>query len=119
MTVVNTPLLPGGSTPLIVLLFSGGPLNISFMDSDPSVSAILHCFLPAQATGDAIRHAILNDVTGAVPAGRSPYTWPVYFEQVCSQSTLFTVYSFKCRLGDFVYHDWFIGYIAYGFTFNF
>ncbi|KAK7107948.1 uncharacterized protein [Littorina saxatilis] len=72
----------GGSTPLIVLLFSGGPLNISFMDSDPSVSAILHCFLPAQATGDAIRHAILNDVTGAVPAGRSPYTWPVYFEQL-------------------------------------
>ncbi|KAK7491119.1 hypothetical protein BaRGS_00017683, partial [Batillaria attramentaria] len=68
--------------PVILLLFSGGPLNISMADTDDRVSAIAQCFLPAQAAGKAVRHFLLNDVTGAVPAGRLPYTWPLLASQV-------------------------------------
>lgn len=63
------------NTPVIVVLFTGSALDISFADADHRVSAILECFLPAQATGVALRHALLNDVAGAVPAGRLPFTW--------------------------------------------
>nr|KAG5694878.1 hypothetical protein BaRGS_029495 [Batillaria attramentaria] len=69
-------------TPLVVLLFSAGPVNVSFADRDERVSAILQCFFPAQATGTALRHVLLNDVPGAVPAGRLPYTWPQFLSQL-------------------------------------
>nr|KAG5706793.1 hypothetical protein BaRGS_004128 [Batillaria attramentaria] len=61
--------------PVIVLLFTGSQLDINFIDEDDRVSAIVECFLPAQATGNAIRHMLLNDAPGAVPAGRLPFTW--------------------------------------------
>ncbi|KAK7108550.1 hypothetical protein V1264_016279 [Littorina saxatilis] len=70
------------NTPVVVLLFNAGPVNISFADQDPRVAAILECFFPAQATGEAIGHVLLNDVTGAVPAGRLPYTWPMLASQL-------------------------------------
>ncbi|KAK7108540.1 uncharacterized protein [Littorina saxatilis] len=69
-------------TPIILLVFSAGPVNISFADQDPRVSAIMQGFLPAQAAGDALRHVLLNDVKGAVPAGRLPYTWPMFASQL-------------------------------------
>ncbi|KAK7108531.1 uncharacterized protein [Littorina saxatilis] len=68
--------------PIVLLLFNAGPVNISFADQDPRVSAILECFFPAQATGEALRHVLLNDVKGAVPAGRLPYTWPLLASQM-------------------------------------
>ncbi|KAK7480737.1 hypothetical protein BaRGS_00027998 [Batillaria attramentaria] len=74
----NTP----EKVPIILLLFNAGPVNISFADQDPRVSAIMECFFPAQATGDALRHVLLNDVDGAVPAGRLPYTWPLLDTQM-------------------------------------
>ncbi|KAK7480749.1 hypothetical protein BaRGS_00028010, partial [Batillaria attramentaria] len=49
---------------------------------DSRVSAILECYFPAQGTGDAIRHVLLNDVDGAVPAGRLPNTWPLLESQI-------------------------------------
>ncbi|XP_070191071.1 uncharacterized protein [Littorina saxatilis] len=70
------------NTPVVLLLFNAGPVNISFADQDPRVSAILECFFPAQATGEAIGHVLLNDVKGAVPAGRLPYTWPMLASQL-------------------------------------
>ncbi|KAK7108548.1 uncharacterized protein [Littorina saxatilis] len=70
------------NTPIILLLFNAGPVNISFADQDPRVYAILECFFPAQATGEAIGHVLLNDVKGAVPAGRLPYTWPMLASQL-------------------------------------
>ncbi|KAK7483293.1 hypothetical protein BaRGS_00025460 [Batillaria attramentaria] len=75
-----------GMTPVVLVLINAGPLNISFADADDRVTAILECFFPAQAAGDALRHVILNDVPGAVPAGRLPYTWPKYFSQDFSMS---------------------------------
>ncbi|KAK7108546.1 uncharacterized protein [Littorina saxatilis] len=70
------------STPLVLILFNAGPVNISFADQDPRVSAILECFFPATVTGDALRHVLINDVKGAVPAGRLPYTWPMLASQL-------------------------------------
>ncbi|XP_070191074.1 uncharacterized protein [Littorina saxatilis] len=76
--ISNTP----SDTPIVLLLFNAGPVNISFADQDPRVSAIMECFFPAQATGDALRHVLLNDVRGAVPAGRLPFTWPLLASQI-------------------------------------
>ena len=66
----------------MLLLFHAGPVNISFADQNPRVDAILECFFPAQATGEALRHVLLNDVKGSSPAGRLPYTWPMVASQV-------------------------------------
>ncbi|XP_070188990.1 uncharacterized protein [Littorina saxatilis] len=70
------------TTPIVLLLFNAGPVNITFADRDPRVAAILELFYPAQAAGDALRHVLLNDVKGAVPAGRLPYTWPLLLSQL-------------------------------------
>ncbi|KAK7108561.1 hypothetical protein V1264_016284 [Littorina saxatilis] len=72
---------PAG-TPIVLVLFNAGPVNISFADQDSRVSAIMECFFPATATGDALRHILLNDVKGAVPAGRLPFTWPMLASQL-------------------------------------
>ncbi|KAK7089741.1 uncharacterized protein [Littorina saxatilis] len=69
-------------TPLVLVVFSAGPVNISFADVDPGVSAILQCFFPAQATGLALRHVLLNDIPGSALAGRTPYTWPYFASQL-------------------------------------
>ncbi|KAL8575359.1 hypothetical protein ACOMHN_048652 [Nucella lapillus] len=69
-------------TPLVLVIFSAGPVNVSFADLNPRVAAILQCFFSAQATGTALRHVLLNDVPDSSPAGRSPYTWPLYASQL-------------------------------------
>ncbi|KAK7108535.1 hypothetical protein V1264_016267 [Littorina saxatilis] len=74
----NTP----PHVPIILLLFNAGPVNISIADQDPRVSAIMECFFPATFTGDALRHVLLNDVKGAAPAGRLPFTWPMWASQI-------------------------------------
>jgi beta-glucosidase len=69
--------------PVIVLIFSGGPLDITLAKHSSSVGAIVQCFLPAQSTGAALR-AVLFSKDGHVvsPAGRLPYTWPLSIAQV-------------------------------------
>ncbi|XP_076444918.1 uncharacterized protein LOC143282917 [Babylonia areolata] len=69
-------------TPVVLVVFSAGPVNISFADADARVTAILQCFFSAQATGTALRHVLLNDVASSSPAGRLPYTWPLYLSQL-------------------------------------
>ncbi|PVD28391.1 hypothetical protein C0Q70_10978 [Pomacea canaliculata] len=70
------------TTPLVLLLFNAGPVNVSFADADDRVTAIMECFFPGQVTGDAIRHTLLNDIPEAVPSGRLPYTWPMFLSQL-------------------------------------
>ena len=41
----------------------------------------MECFLPAQATGDALYQVFTNS-NGANPAGRLPMTWPASMNQV-------------------------------------
>ncbi|XP_046325808.1 beta-D-xylosidase 1-like [Haliotis rufescens] len=64
------------NTPIVLLLFNAGPLNITMADANPQVAAILECFFPAQATGEALRRVLTMDGPGSVPAARLPYTWP-------------------------------------------
>ncbi|KAK7108591.1 hypothetical protein V1264_016300 [Littorina saxatilis] len=73
--LLNDVLDHAHNTPVIVVLFTGSALDISFADADHRVSAILECFFPSQAAGTALGHVFANDVAGAVPAGRLPFTW--------------------------------------------
>ena len=84
--------ISGNGAPVILLLFNAGPLNVTWADQSPDVAAIMECFFPAQATGEAIRRVILNDGEAAVPAGRLPMTWPLLASQVSEGHRL----SFDC-----------------------
>lgn len=46
------------------------------------MKAILECFFPAQAGGEAVRRVLFNDGYGANPAARLPYTWPASIDDV-------------------------------------
>ena len=61
---------------------NAGPLDISWAKNNPRVVAILECFFPAQAAGEAIRRVLFNDGPYANPAGRLPATWPMSIDQV-------------------------------------
>ncbi|XP_052812007.1 uncharacterized protein LOC128239425 [Mya arenaria] len=76
----------GGGSPILLLVFSGGPLNISAADREPRVSAIVQCFFPAQATGDAIYNVITMATKDASPAARLPYTWYDTADQIPSMT---------------------------------
>ena len=70
--------------PIIVLLFTAGPVNISDAKNNTNVGAILMCFYPGQGTGDALRQVLAVAAGGTVvsPAARLPYTWPASLVQV-------------------------------------
>ncbi|BFZ18972.1 hypothetical protein BsWGS_22010 [Bradybaena similaris] len=67
---------------VILLLFSGSPLNVTEYDESPQIDAIIECFFPGQATGDAIAAVVVNKGGKSSPAGRVPITWPKYDSQI-------------------------------------
>ncbi|XP_052242270.1 uncharacterized protein LOC127852358 isoform X2 [Dreissena polymorpha] len=72
--------------PILLLVFSAGPVNISDVDVDPRVSAIMQCFFPAQATGEALYNVVTMATDDASPAGRLPYTWYDTADQIPSMT---------------------------------
>ncbi|KAK7108023.1 uncharacterized protein [Littorina saxatilis] len=68
--------------PVVLLLFNGGPLNVTWADQNPSVSAIMECWFPAQSTGTALLHVLTNEGGTSSPAGRLPSTWPLFYDQI-------------------------------------
>ncbi|XP_046332069.2 probable beta-D-xylosidase 2 [Haliotis rufescens] len=68
--------------PVVLLLFNGGPVHIGWGVENQRVVAILECFYPAQAAGDAIFASLTNAGVGSVPAARLPYTWPSSDNQI-------------------------------------
>jgi len=60
---------------VVLLLFSGGPLDIREAVNNPGLSAIFQCFFPAQTTGEAIYNILVNKRPLLGPAGRLPFTW--------------------------------------------
>ena len=82
--------------PPILLVFSAAPVNLITAKYVYNCGAIIQCFYPAQATGDALREVLFTRPPGGgtkgrgaagmatSPAGRLPYTWPSYMEQVLS-----------------------------------
>lgn len=73
-------------SPVLLLVFSGGPVNISFADRDPRVAAIMQCFFPAQATGAALYNTLTLSVYKSSPSGRLPYTWYDTEDQIPSMT---------------------------------
>ncbi|XP_046577961.1 LOW QUALITY PROTEIN: probable beta-D-xylosidase 5 [Haliotis rubra] len=69
-------------TPVVLLLFNAGPLNLTWADQSSDIAAILECFFPAQATGEALRRVMINEGPGSNPAGRLPVTWPAFEDQI-------------------------------------
>ncbi len=67
---------------MLLLLFHGGPLDITWAKLHPGVTAIIEGFYPAQATGEALYNILTMQGEKGVPAGRMPYTWPAYLNQV-------------------------------------
>ena len=72
--------MTGADVPVLLLVFSAGPVNISFADRNPQVDAIIQCFFPAQATGEALYKVVTSPDYS--PAGRLPYTWYDTADQV-------------------------------------
>ena len=77
-----TYLYSANGSPVLLLVFSAGPVNISFVDKDSRVEAIMQCFFPAQATGEALFNTVTMATGDASPAGRLPYTWYDTADQV-------------------------------------
>ncbi|KAK6170253.1 hypothetical protein SNE40_018689 [Patella caerulea] len=70
------------SGPVILLVFTGGPIDISIADKSSKVAAIFQCFFPAQATGTALYKVLTLESAKANPAARLPYTWYSNMSQV-------------------------------------
>ncbi len=77
---------------MILLVFSGGPVDLTWAKLSKGVSAIMACFYPSQGTGDALYSVLLQrGGSDSVPAGRSPYTWPAFLHQASSTEYSFLV----------------------------
>ncbi|KAJ8899075.1 hypothetical protein K2173_010228 [Erythroxylum novogranatense] len=58
--------------PTILVLMSGGPIDVTFAHNDPRISAILWAGYPGQAGGAAISDVLFGT---ANPGGKLPMTW--------------------------------------------
>ncbi|CAD5124942.1 DgyrCDS13186 [Dimorphilus gyrociliatus] len=61
--------------PIVLLLFSGGPLNITLAVKSNQVKSILACLYPGQMTGHAIYRILTKFGQFSTPSGRLPFTW--------------------------------------------
>ncbi|ELT96258.1 hypothetical protein CAPTEDRAFT_179825 [Capitella teleta] len=68
--------------PVVLLLFNGGPLDVTFAQLTSGIVSIVECFFPAMMTGEAIYRMLINNEGISSPAGRLPLTWPAYLNQV-------------------------------------
>lgn len=65
---------------MILVLLSGGPLDVTFAQANPKIGAILWAGYPGQAGGLAIAKVLFGDHN---PSGRLPVTWyPEEFTKV-------------------------------------
>ncbi|KAF2325092.1 hypothetical protein GH714_022731 [Hevea brasiliensis] len=58
--------------PTILVLMSGGPIDVSFAMNDPKISAILWAGYPGQSGGAAIADVLFGTTN---PGGKLPMTW--------------------------------------------
>lgn len=70
--------------PIIVVLMTGGPVDISQVKANPKVGAILWCGYPGQAGGQAMADVIFGTYN---PGGRLPYT--IYPASFVNETSMF------------------------------
>lgn len=58
--------------PVVVVLLSGGPIDVTFAKNDPKISGILWAGYPGQAGGAAIADVLFGTTN---PGGKLPMTW--------------------------------------------
>ncbi|MED6206065.1 Beta-D-xylosidase 1 [Stylosanthes scabra] len=58
--------------PVVLVIMSGGPVDVSFAKNNPKISAIIWAGYPGQAGGTAIADVIFGRTN---PGGRLPMTW--------------------------------------------
>ncbi|XP_010522822.1 PREDICTED: probable beta-D-xylosidase 2 [Tarenaya hassleriana] len=58
--------------PVVLVLMSGGPIDVSFAQNDPKIPAIIWAGYPGQAGGAAIADILFGS---ANPGGKLPMTW--------------------------------------------
>ena len=73
---------------IVVLLFNAGPLDVSWAVDSDRVRAIIACFFPGQATGDALVRVLTMTGPNSNPAARLPATWHAHMGQVKINSNL-------------------------------
>ncbi|ESO88945.1 hypothetical protein LOTGIDRAFT_209868, partial [Lottia gigantea] len=69
-----------GSAKVVLITFNAGPVNITWADMNPRVSAIIAAFYPGQATGIGLLNAMTDHTMPKF--GRLPYTWFYSADQV-------------------------------------
>lgn len=74
----------GDGAPLLLLLFNGDPVDVTFAHESRHVGAIISCVYPAQATGEALYRIVTMTGPHSVPAARLPNTWPAQLHQVAA-----------------------------------
>jgi len=77
-TLLTDAITAANGAPVVLLLFNAGPLALD-PDVVTQLDAILECFFPAQATGDALYQVVTGQVN---PGGRLPFTWEISMDQV-------------------------------------
>uniref|UniRef100_A0ACD5XHT0 Uncharacterized protein n=1 Tax=Avena sativa TaxID=4498 RepID=A0ACD5XHT0_AVESA len=75
-----TAVASAAKRPVILVLLTGGPVDVSFAKSNPKIGAILWAGYPGQAGGLAIAKVLFGEHN---PSGRLPVTWyPEEFTKV-------------------------------------
>ncbi|ESO88942.1 hypothetical protein LOTGIDRAFT_154010 [Lottia gigantea] len=72
-TLIQDVIHYSGSAKIVLISFNAGPVNITWADMNPRVSAIIAAFYPGQATGVALKNVLINPNQSVF--GRLPYTW--------------------------------------------
>jgi hypothetical protein len=67
-----TAVADAAKNPVVLVLLSGGPVDVTFAQSNPKIGAILWAGYPGQAGGLAIASVLFGDHN---PGGRLPVTW--------------------------------------------
>uniref|UniRef100_A0ACD5X5Y6 Uncharacterized protein n=1 Tax=Avena sativa TaxID=4498 RepID=A0ACD5X5Y6_AVESA len=67
-----TAVASAAKRPVILVILSGGPVDVTFAKSNPKIGAILWAGYPGQAGGLAIAKVLFGDHN---PSGRLPVTW--------------------------------------------
>jgi beta-D-xylosidase 4 len=70
--LISTVIDAVSGRPIVIVILSGGPVDVSFMKEDDRVGSILWAGYPGQAGGQAIAEVIFGDVN---PAGRLALSW--------------------------------------------